>query len=64
MCGEGLVARGWEVVGLGGQGEHTVEHVVERIAALVARVDRLRWRDLPDLRGRFPRRPTAPRTFG
>jgi hypothetical protein len=37
---------------------------VERIAALVARVDRLRWRDLPDLRGRFPRRPTAPRTFG
>jgi hypothetical protein len=62
-CGEDLLARGWEVVSLGGQGEHTVEHVVERVVALVARVDRLRWLDLPDLRGRFPRRPTAPRVF-
>jgi hypothetical protein len=62
-CGEDLLARGWEVVSLGGQGEHTVDHVVERVVALLARVDRLRWLDLPDLRGRFPRRPTTPRVF-
>jgi hypothetical protein len=62
-CAEDLIAHGWEVVSLGVQGEQPVERVVERIAAFLAHVDRVRWRDLPDIRRRFPRRPTAPRVF-
>jgi hypothetical protein len=62
-CTEDLLAHGWEVVSLGAQGDQPVERVVERIAAFVAHVDRVRWRDLPDIRGRFARRPTAPRVF-
>jgi hypothetical protein len=62
-CGEQLLAHGWEVVSLGAQGEQSVEHVVERVVAFLAHVDRVRWRDLPDIRRRFPRRPTAPRVF-
>ncbi|MDF2977310.1 MAG: hypothetical protein K0S40_2038 [Actinomycetospora sp.] len=62
-CAEDLIAHGWEVVSLGAQGEQPVERVVERITAFLAHVDRVRWRDLPDIRRRFPRRPTAPRVF-
>ncbi|WP_345411253.1 hypothetical protein [Actinomycetospora chlora] len=62
-CAEALGARGWDVVCLGGQGADTVEHVVSRVAALLARVARREWRDVPDLRGRVPRRPAAPRTY-
>lgn len=62
-CGQELLEQGWEVVTLGAQGEHTVEHVVERIAAFLLRLDRLRWLDVPDMRGRLPRRPAPPRVF-
>lgn len=62
-CAEELRAHGWQVASVGGEGEQPVDEVVETVAAFLARVDRRLWRDLPDIRGRFPRRPTAPRTF-
>ncbi|WP_433025002.1 hypothetical protein [Actinomycetospora sp. CA-053990] len=62
-CAEELLAHGWEVASIGRQGEQAVDEVVEDIATFLARVDRLRWRDLPDMRGRFPRRPSAPKVF-
>jgi hypothetical protein len=62
-CAEALEARGWDVVCLGDRGADTVEHVVSRVDALLARVARRDWRDVPDLRGRVPRRPAAPRTY-
>jgi hypothetical protein len=62
-CAEELLAHGWEVASIGRQGEQAVDEVVEDVATFLARVDRLRWRDLPDMRGRFPRRPSAPRLF-
>ncbi|MDD7935168.1 hypothetical protein [Actinomycetospora straminea] len=58
-----LLDHGWEVVSLGAGGEHPVAHVVERVVAFSARLDRLRWRDVPDMRGRYPRRPVAPRLW-
>lgn len=58
-----LLDHGWEVVSLGAGGEQPVAQVVERIVAFSARLDRLRWRDVPDMRGRLPRRPSAPRLW-
>ncbi|MFC5138756.1 hypothetical protein ACFPK1_10980 [Actinomycetospora rhizophila] len=63
LCAEELLAHGWQVVSLGREGEQPVAEVVADVATFLARVDRLRWRDLPDLRGRYPRRPAAPRVW-
>jgi hypothetical protein len=63
LCAEELLAHGWQVVSLGREGAEPVAQVVAHVATFLARVDRLRWRDLPDLRGRFPRRPARPRVW-
>lgn len=63
LCSEELRAHGWEVASVGRQGEQPVAEVVDDVATFLARVDRRRWRDVPDLRGRFPRRPAVPRLF-
>ncbi|MHC1562691.1 hypothetical protein ACR9E3_27320 [Actinomycetospora sp. C-140] len=59
-----LIAGGWQIARFGAEPAHSVEHIVESIAVLLARVDRRLGRDLPDMRGRFPPRPRAPRVYG
>ncbi|MEJ2859681.1 hypothetical protein [Actinomycetospora flava] len=63
LCAEELIAHGWEVASLGREGEQPVAEVVADVVTFLARVDRRRWRDLPDLRGRYPRRPTRPKVW-
>ncbi|GLZ44499.1 hypothetical protein Acsp06_06840 [Actinomycetospora sp. NBRC 106375] len=59
-----LIAGGWQIARFGAEPGHSVEHIVESLAVLLARVDRRLWRVLPDMRGRYRRRPRAPRVFG
>ncbi|GLZ44057.1 hypothetical protein Acsp06_02420 [Actinomycetospora sp. NBRC 106375] len=63
LCAEEMLAHGWEVASLGRQGEQPVAEVVADVVTFLVRVDRLRWRDLPNLRGRYPRRPTRPKVW-
>ncbi|MDD7937529.1 hypothetical protein PHK61_03740 [Actinomycetospora lutea] len=63
LCAQELLEHGWQVVSLGREGRQPVAQVVADVATFLGRVDRLRWRDLPDLRGRFPRRPSRPRVW-